>query len=323
MTLASYSLGLVPSAWGSYHPLQLYLEKGRSLCSLVKRDVCWPKYPPNIPQNKVLPYFPDFDECTVYGTCSQTCTNVEGSYTCSCVEGYLLQPDNRSCKAKNGENHDRRSRLICSPWPPALCVPLPLVLHFCCHLLGLHIPLLFCLELLPHCSRRLCVPCHDHPCSLFSLPEPVDRPPVLLIANSQNILATYLSGAPVPNITPTSAKQTTAMDFNYVEDTVCWVHVGDSASQTVLKCAKIPNLKGFVEERSINISLSLHRECCSLLDLAPLVPIRSIPRQEWSLVGGSFPQRPQHKRSFWLSFPLLLIVSSKVCGCFGRGEPMR
>uniref|UniRef100_A0A663N6E5 Prolow-density lipoprotein receptor-related protein 1 n=1 Tax=Athene cunicularia TaxID=194338 RepID=A0A663N6E5_ATHCN len=88
--------------------------------------------------------------------------------------------------------------------------------------------------------------------------EPVDRPPVLLIANSQNILATYLSGAPVPNITPTSAKQTTAMDFNYIEDTVCWVHVGDSASQTILKCAKIPNLKGFVEERSINISLSLH-----------------------------------------------------------------
>uniref|UniRef100_A0A8C5UEH1 EGF-like domain-containing protein n=2 Tax=Passeriformes TaxID=9126 RepID=A0A8C5UEH1_9PASS len=123
-----------------------------------------------------FPSFPDFDECTVYGTCSQTCTNTEGSYTCSCVEGYLLQPDNRSCKAKN---------------------------------------------------------------------EPVDRPPVLLIANSQNILATYLSGAPVPNITPTSAKQTTAMDFNYVEDTVCWVHVGDSASQTVLKCAKIPNLKGF------------------------------------------------------------------------------
>lgn len=83
---------------------------------------------------------------------------------------------------------------------------------------------------------------------------------MLLIANSQNILATYLSGAPVPNITPTSAKQTTAMDFNYIEDTVCWVHVGDSASQTILKCAKIPNLKGFVEERSINISLSLHRE---------------------------------------------------------------
>ena len=39
----------------------------------------------------------------VYGACSQTCTNTEGSYLCSCVEGYLLQPDNRSCKAKNGK----------------------------------------------------------------------------------------------------------------------------------------------------------------------------------------------------------------------------
>nr|XP_026654669.1 low-density lipoprotein receptor-related protein 1-like [Zonotrichia albicollis] len=114
--------------------------------------------------------------------------------------------------------------------------------------------------------------------------EPVDRPPVLLIANSQNILATYLSGAPVPNITPTSAKQTTAMDFNYVEDTVCWVHVGDSASQTILKCAKIPNLKGFVEERSINISLSLHREC----PFAVLLPHPQFPGHGgWNWEGTS------------------------------------
>ncbi|XP_043939564.1 prolow-density lipoprotein receptor-related protein 1 [Protopterus annectens] len=88
--------------------------------------------------------------------------------------------------------------------------------------------------------------------------EPVDRPPLLLIANSQNILATYLSGSPVVTINPASTKQTTAMDFIYQEETVCWVHVGDSASQTVLKCAKITNLKGFTDERSINISLSLH-----------------------------------------------------------------
>lgn len=52
----------------------------------------------------LLSFFPltDFDECSVYGTCSQLCTNTDGSFTCGCVEGYLLQPDNRSCKAKNG-----------------------------------------------------------------------------------------------------------------------------------------------------------------------------------------------------------------------------
>ncbi|KAM4699918.1 prolow-density lipoprotein receptor-related protein 1 isoform 2-T2 [Discoglossus pictus] len=88
--------------------------------------------------------------------------------------------------------------------------------------------------------------------------EPVDRPTVLLIASTQNILATYLSGTPVPTITPTDTKQTTAMDFNYVEETVCWIHMGESPGQTTLNCAKIPNLKGFTEERTINISLSLH-----------------------------------------------------------------
>ncbi|KAM4794631.1 prolow-density lipoprotein receptor-related protein 1 [Rhinophrynus dorsalis] len=88
--------------------------------------------------------------------------------------------------------------------------------------------------------------------------EPVDRPTILLIASTQNIVATYLNGMPVTTITPTSTKQTTAMDFIYAEETVCWIHMGDNPSQTMLNCAKIPNLKGFTEERTINISLSLH-----------------------------------------------------------------
>uniref|UniRef100_A0A8P4GDR1 EGF-like domain-containing protein n=1 Tax=Dicentrarchus labrax TaxID=13489 RepID=A0A8P4GDR1_DICLA len=87
---------------------------------------------------------------------------------------------------------------------------------------------------------------------------PVDRLPVLLIANSQNIQATSLSGNTVHSLLSTSTKQTTAMDFLYAEETVCWIHVGDSPSSTHLKCAKIPNLKSFTEERVINISLSLH-----------------------------------------------------------------
>lgn len=48
-------------------------------------------------------FLSDQDECAVYGACSQTCVNTHGSYTCGCVEGYVLQPDNRSCKAKNGK----------------------------------------------------------------------------------------------------------------------------------------------------------------------------------------------------------------------------
>uniref|UniRef100_UPI00398F174B low-density lipoprotein receptor-related protein 1-like n=1 Tax=Pristiophorus japonicus TaxID=55135 RepID=UPI00398F174B len=88
--------------------------------------------------------------------------------------------------------------------------------------------------------------------------EPVDRPPVLLIANSQSIMATNLQGASVSFINPISTKQTTAMDFLYADETVCWVYIGDAAADTQLKCAKITNLKGFTEERVINISLSIH-----------------------------------------------------------------
>ncbi|XP_016109653.1 low-density lipoprotein receptor-related protein 1B-like [Sinocyclocheilus grahami] len=48
----------------------------------------------------------DHDECTMYGTCSQTCMNTYGSYRCSCTDGYSLQPNRRSCIAKHelGEN---------------------------------------------------------------------------------------------------------------------------------------------------------------------------------------------------------------------------
>ncbi|RVE72792.1 hypothetical protein OJAV_G00041090 [Oryzias javanicus] len=87
---------------------------------------------------------------------------------------------------------------------------------------------------------------------------PVDRLPVLVIANSQNIQATSLSGSTVHSLLSTSTKQTTAMDFIYAKETVCWIHVGDSPSATHLKCALIPNLKSFTEERVINISFSLH-----------------------------------------------------------------
>lgn len=172
----------------------------------------------------------DFDECSVYGTCSQSCTNTEGSYTCSCVEGYLSQPDNRSCKAKNGEYLQTAAGVNVHQFDRG-----------CRDVL-----IMFLLLTVSHVHN--------------AFPVPVDRLPVLLIANSQNIQATSLSGTTVNSLLSTSTKQTTAMDFLYTQETVCWIHVGDSPSSTHLKCAKIPNLKSFTEERVINISLSLHRE---------------------------------------------------------------
>ena len=48
----------------------------------------------------------DVDECASPGTCSQLCFNKEGSYHCSCSEGYQIDrsPDGRNtCRAK-GQN---------------------------------------------------------------------------------------------------------------------------------------------------------------------------------------------------------------------------
>ena len=43
----------------------------------------------------------DIDECQDNnGGCSQDCSNTEGSYSCSCKEGYQLQSDNANCTGK-------------------------------------------------------------------------------------------------------------------------------------------------------------------------------------------------------------------------------
>ena len=43
----------------------------------------------------------DIDECSLYNPthdCDQICSNTDGGFNCSCVEGYLLTIDNRSCE---------------------------------------------------------------------------------------------------------------------------------------------------------------------------------------------------------------------------------
>ncbi|XP_033870304.3 low-density lipoprotein receptor-related protein 1B-like isoform X1 [Acipenser ruthenus] len=129
----------------------------------------------------------DYDECAVYGTCSQTCMNTYGSYGCSCTEGYIMQSNRKSCKAKI---------------------------------------------------------------------EPTDRPPVLLIVSSESIAATYLNGTTVPTQNSLHSNGALTLDFNYDEESVCWVTAVESTSQ--LRCAKMTKLKGFSEEQEIRTAQNLH-----------------------------------------------------------------
>ena len=44
----------------------------------------------------------DIDECaTDNGGCEHTCTNMEGSFGCSCPAGYSLTVDGFNCSGKN------------------------------------------------------------------------------------------------------------------------------------------------------------------------------------------------------------------------------
>lgn len=40
----------------------------------------------------------DVNECFEHSTCHQHCMNTKGSVKCSCVDGFALEPDRRTCK---------------------------------------------------------------------------------------------------------------------------------------------------------------------------------------------------------------------------------
>ncbi len=43
----------------------------------------------------------DIDECAGPNICQQVCTNTEGSFTCGCEAGYVLDSDGASCSGIN------------------------------------------------------------------------------------------------------------------------------------------------------------------------------------------------------------------------------
>ncbi|XP_016087082.1 low-density lipoprotein receptor-related protein 1-like [Sinocyclocheilus grahami] len=165
--------------------------------------------------------------CTLTG-CQDNCAVTRIGPMCYCKSGYEISQDGKTCK-----DFDE-------------CTVYGTCSQTCTNTDGLYT----C-----SCVEGYLVQPDNRSCKAKNVP--VDRLPVLLIANSQNIQITSLSGSSSPSLY-ISTKQTTAMDFLYTQETVCWINVGDSPAGTRLKCAKITGLKSFTDERTINISLSLH-----------------------------------------------------------------
>ncbi len=44
---------------------------------------------------------PDIDECNGINSCQQICTNIEGSFECTCDAGFTLDDNNRTCTRKS------------------------------------------------------------------------------------------------------------------------------------------------------------------------------------------------------------------------------
>jgi len=82
----------------------------------------------NPPRFKLENYYlisPDIDECASSPSpCDQGCSNSVGSYTCSCVSGFRLGSNGKTCNGKRNLNH-----------PTLLCIA-EVTAYFFCERLG-------------------------------------------------------------------------------------------------------------------------------------------------------------------------------------------
>lgn len=76
--------------------LKLGLEFWSTLCVKIQTLAsgspfhnCFTLHPPSS--------FPDINECDMVNDCHQECINTNGSFTCECLEGFVLDSNNRTC----------------------------------------------------------------------------------------------------------------------------------------------------------------------------------------------------------------------------------
>ena len=74
----------------------------------------------------VSPTLSDINECALdLDGCDHNCTNTEGSFVCSCRDGFFLDEDERSCSGeKDMEETTERKRECEVHSTPALSLPL-------------------------------------------------------------------------------------------------------------------------------------------------------------------------------------------------------
>lgn len=103
--------------------------------------------------------------------------------------------------------------------------------------------------------------------SFSFIPEPTDRLPMLLIANSETIEVFYLNGSKMATLSSVNGNEIHTLDFIYNEDMICWIESRESSNQ--LKCIQITKTGRLTDEWAINILQSFHSEYFNSYYMSP------------------------------------------------------
>ncbi|XP_041434027.1 low-density lipoprotein receptor-related protein 1B-like [Xenopus laevis] len=159
--------------------------------------------------------------------CQYNCAITRNGTECYCRDGYEIGPDGRTCK----DIDECAAYGSCS--------------QTCRNTLGSYT----C-----SCIEGYLIQSDNKSCKAKN--EPADRPPVLLIANSETIEVLDINGGKAPTRSSMNANGIHTLGFIYDENKVCWIETKKTSNQ--LKCYKITKTGTFTDEQIIQIAQYLN-----------------------------------------------------------------
>ncbi|XP_010214906.1 PREDICTED: low-density lipoprotein receptor-related protein 1B-like, partial [Tinamus guttatus] len=159
--------------------------------------------------------------------CRYKCAITRNGTRCYCEDGYEASSDGRSCRDLNECNTYGSCSQMCANTDGS----------YTCS-----------------CVEGYVLQPDNKSCKIKN--EPTDRPPLLLVANSETVEVLYLNGSRASTRAPVKGSAVFTLDYVYKEDTICWIESKDPLSQ--LKCIKITKAGKLADEWIINIAQYLH-----------------------------------------------------------------
>ncbi|KAM9485972.1 low-density lipoprotein receptor-related protein 1B [Clarias gariepinus] len=159
--------------------------------------------------------------------CRYGCIMTRNGTFCFCADGFEVGEDGRSCR-----DHDE-------------CAVYGICSQTCTNTYGSY----RC-----SCTDGYRLQPNKHSCKAEQ--DPSESPAALMIASSDNIVITTLNGSGVQILKFLDSNGTHSLDFNYNEESVCWVTSYRTTGQ--LWCAKMRKPSVFSKEREIKSVQSFH-----------------------------------------------------------------